>query len=63
MLTTSDLIDVCKKYSARDKDYKVHCNECPLVVDKNYAMCMANSHLNYENKTWELDQEYDIEER
>ena len=36
---------ICKKYSARDEEGLVHCNECPLFIDNpetwNWT-CYAN---------------------
>ena len=37
---------ICEKYSARDADGYVHCNECPLLIDKYEYMCKANSVYN-----------------
>lgn len=34
---------ICHKYSKRDENGKVHCFECPLVVDKYNMLCKANS--------------------
>lgn len=45
---------ICAKYSARDEEGFVHCNECPLVVDKGNHLCKANSHYNRRTKEWEL---------
>lgn len=36
---------ICKKYSARDEEGKVHCNECPLVIDKMSYICKATEEL------------------
>lgn len=30
---------LCKRYSRRDKNGKVHCFKCPLVIDKNACVC------------------------
>ena len=30
---------ICKQYSKRDKNGKVHCVDCPLVIDKNACVC------------------------
>lgn len=46
---------ICKKYSERDRSGKVHCKECPLVVDSESFMCKANSTYNRKTKEWELD--------
>lgn len=45
---------ICAKYSTRDEEGFVHCNECPLVVDKGNHLCKANSHYNRRTKEWEL---------
>jgi hypothetical protein len=34
--------EICKKYSAYDETDHVHCHECPLCLDKRYAICYAN---------------------
>lgn len=31
MLTTDREKAICEKYSAYDKNNRVHCNECPLI--------------------------------
>ena len=38
---TSEEKAICKKYSKRDKWGLVHCNECPLVTDKESHICKA----------------------
>ena len=43
---------ICAKYSARDKDGLVHCKECPLGIDDNWAMCKANSHYDRHKREW-----------
>lgn len=40
-LTTKEM-EICKKYSMRDKEGYVHCRECPLAVDVRYSLCKAN---------------------
>ena len=30
---------LCKRYSRRDENGKVHCYKCPLVIDKNACVC------------------------
>ena len=35
-------IEICKKYSARDEMYRVHCSECPLVIDHETLTCKRN---------------------
>ena len=55
MLTSKKEEKICKKYSTRDDTGYVHCSECPLVKDKGYLMCKANSHYNRHMKEWEPD--------
>lgn len=31
--------EICEKYSARDENNKVHCFECPLVIDDYKFIC------------------------
>ena len=57
MLKTERQKDICRKYSARDKDGYVHCNDCPLVVDRKYHMCRSNSHYDRKLKEWVPDEE------
>lgn len=47
---------ICRKYSARDKYGYVHCNDCPLVVDRTGHMCRSNSHYDRKLKEWVLDE-------
>lgn len=49
---------ICAKYSARDKDGFVHCNECPLRVTgyQSDFMCKSNSHYNRLTREWEMDE-------
>lgn len=42
MKLTDEEKKICKKYGKRDKDYKVHCYECPLAIDTRYCICKAN---------------------
>lgn len=39
-----------------EKDGFVHCNDCPLVVDRKYHMCRANSHYDRRLKEWVPDE-------
>jgi hypothetical protein len=39
MRLTKEEKEICKEYSARDKDGFVHCRECPLAIDKRSALC------------------------
>ena len=59
MLKSERQEHICRKYSARDDDGYVHCNDCPLVVDQRYYMCRANSHYDRKSKEWVFD---DVEE-
>ena len=34
--------EICKKYSARDNKGNVHCDKCPLVIDRFDLICYAN---------------------
>ena len=45
---------ICAKYSARDADGYVHCNECPLVVDGYAHLCKMNSVYNRRSREWVL---------
>lgn len=44
MLSNERQRRICTKYSARDHEGLVHCNECPLVISVAWCMCHANSH-------------------
>lgn len=55
MLKSEKQMKICKKYSTRDKDGYVHCTDCPLVVDRKYYMCKANSHYDRKQKEWVFD--------
>ena len=57
MLTNEREQKICDKYSKRDENDKVHCNECPLRKGEgNYDFrCKANSHYNRKTKEWEYD--------
>ena len=42
---------LCKRFSRRDENGKVHCFECPLIIDKNACVCkkvMDNLNESYE---------------
>ena len=45
------------KYSAKDKDGFVHCNECPLVLSNFDLMCHATAHFDEKKNRWVLDDE------
>ena len=56
MLKSERQKNICRRYSARDKDGYVHCNDCPLVVDRKYHMCRSNSHYDRQLKEWVPDE-------
>lgn len=56
MIRTEKQKSICRKYSARDKDGYVHCNDCPLVIDRRYHMCRSNSHYDRKLKEWVPDE-------
>lgn len=39
MRLTAEEKEICAKYRKRDKDGYVHCNECPLVINRRDALC------------------------
>lgn len=39
MKLTKEEKEICKEYSKRDEKGFVHCIECPLTIDKRYALC------------------------
>lgn len=57
MLTSERRKNICRKYSARDNDGRVHCSDCLLVVDRKYHMCKSNSHYDRKLKEWVPDEE------
>lgn len=49
---------VCAKYSTRDSEGFVHCNECPLNLEDRWDMplaCKATHHYDRHRKEWVLD--------
>lgn len=42
MRLTKEEQEICGKYSTYDETDRVHCCDCPLAVDKRYAVCKAN---------------------
>lgn len=48
---------ICERYSRRDKNGKVHCYKCPLVIDKNACVCkkVLGSRTNNLNMSYEYD--------
>ena len=39
MKLTSEEMDICRQYSKRDKEGRVHCFECPLAFDTAFPIC------------------------
>ena len=46
---------ICDVYSRHWGDGKIHCDECPLVVDQRATLCRANAKWNEETGEWESD--------
>lgn len=47
---------ICRKFSTRDAEGKVHCKECPLVVgDPNHYDFRCQMNSKYNRKTKELE--------
>lgn len=44
---------ICAQYSAQDDSGKVHCCDCPLVVDREMMMCKKNAVYNRKTRKWE----------
>lgn len=42
MELTKEEEKICRQYGEPDADGKVHCSECPLVIDRRYCLCKAN---------------------
>ncbi len=59
MLTTEKQKKICEKYSARDSNWKVHCNECPLRLPQVWSLgaCRATYHYDRHRKEWVLDED------
>ena len=34
---------ICDKYRQRDNEGRVHCSECPLMMDEQTLICKANA--------------------
>lgn len=43
------------KFSTRDENGYVHCNECPLMINSYELMCKANASYNRKSREWEFD--------
>ena len=39
MRLTAEEKEICKEYSKRDESGHVRCHECPMAIDKRYALC------------------------
>ena len=59
MLTTERQKRICARYSARDENGYVHCNDCPLVVNPYQNMCCAIAHYDRHSREWVYDTECD----
>ncbi len=46
---------ICAMYSERDAEGFVHCEECPLVVDKDAFLCKAFMHYDNRSREWVVD--------
>ena len=57
MLTNERQKRICTKYSAKDAEGHVHCDECPLVIHAGWIMCRANAHYDRHLRNWEFDDE------
>lgn len=57
MLTNERQKRICTKYSAKDAEGHVHCDECPLVIHAGWIMCRANAHYDRHLWNWEFDDE------
>ena len=44
---------ICAQYSARDESGKVHCCDCPLVVEREEMLCRRNAVYNRKTRQWE----------
>ena len=59
MLTTERQKRICARYSARDENGYVHCNDCPLVVNPYQNMFRAIAHYDRHSREWVYDTECD----
>lgn len=55
MLKTEKDKSICAKFSTPDENGRVHCPECPLMVNAYELMCKANTSYNRKTRTWEFD--------
>ena len=44
---------ICAQYSAQDDSGKVHCCDCPLVLDCEMMLCRRNAVYNRKTRRWE----------
>ena len=56
MLTNDRERRIHEKYSKRGVDGLVNCESCPLVKNKSFFMCKANSHYDRHTHNWEPDE-------
>lgn len=61
MLKTEREKKICEKYSAWDAKGYVHCNECPLAIDKDLLICKSIAHYDKKTKCWELDEDLEVD--
>lgn len=57
MLTTDRQKATCAKYSKRDENGRVHCSECPLVIDRDERTCRNFMHWDRHLKGWVMDED------
>lgn len=50
---------ICTQHSARDESGKVHCCDCPLVLDREMMMCRRNAVYNRKTRRWESKGQHD----
>ena len=60
MLTTEKNKRICAKYSARDENGNVHCQDCPLVISRRDRTCRAFMHWDRHKMEWVMDEEAKI---
>lgn len=46
---------ICEKYSKRDENDQVHCQECPLAISHADATCRAFMHYDRKKHEWMED--------
>lgn len=55
MLRTERQKKICTKYRERDENGKVHCFECPLVINPKACECRAWMHWDRHTQEWVED--------